>query len=112
MAAAPFLFKCHAKDGRLVRLARERYQDHILAGHPELAGDFADAPAQIKIALEEAVTIRDTYSRNKVEYIGPLVTPDGLAPAFSGKKTPRRFHVIVWKEPAHAGHVVTAWSQT
>jgi hypothetical protein len=50
-------FECKAVDDRKVIMHRDRYEDHILAEHPELLRDF-DLPAQqIQHALENAASV-------------------------------------------------------
>lgn len=100
---------CRAKDGRLVRLTKRRYDDHVLAEHPDLARDFAYPVSEIQKALECAERICPGAYGPTQEYIGPVVLPDNNH-GFGFSAKPRRMHVIVWRETGNTAHVVTAYT--
>lgn len=98
-------FEKAAKDGRLIRLMKDRYDDHVLKEHPDLLRDFEYPASEILKALETADEIRPGASSQTQVYVGPVIYPSkGLY------KGPRRMHVVVWREKANRGHVVTAFT--
>jgi hypothetical protein len=50
-------FNCRTVDARDVTLYRDRYDNHILQEHPELARDYDDPASQIEHALLNAVKV-------------------------------------------------------
>lgn len=110
--AAPFVFKCTAKDGRTVRLERDRYDGHVLSDHPDLGVDYLSPANEIQRALEQADKIQPGNTGQRLHYVGPPATPNSLSATFGSPRKARRFHVIVQIEPANCGHVVTAYSTT
>jgi hypothetical protein len=98
---------CKAKDGRVIRLTKKRYDEHIIDEHPDLVRDFSYPVSQIENALQNAETIQT--EKRTIKYIGPVVKPDKHH-GFSFTSKQRRMHVVVFPEGKESGHVVTAFS--
>ncbi|HWW87262.1 MAG TPA: hypothetical protein VNZ26_26875, partial [Vicinamibacterales bacterium] len=103
---------CRAKDGRIVRLAKKRHDDHILDEHPDLARDFAYPASEIQKALESAEDVSPGSRPNTMMYLGPPVMPNGIASGgqFGHSREMRRFRVVVQTEEGNTGFVTTAYA--
>ena len=105
-APAKICFERPAKDGRVIRLMKDRYDDHVLDEHPDLLRDFDYPASEIAKALETADQIKPGEWGNTQVYIGPVIYP--TKGPFT--KQARRMHVVVWREANNRGHVITGFS--
>lgn len=60
------IFTCKTADGSEVTLYRDRYDNHILPEHPELARDYDDPPSQIEHALMNPAKVTHGKGRAKI----------------------------------------------
>ncbi len=98
------IFTCKAADGREITLYRDRYDNHILREHPELARDYDDPASQIEHALMNAAKVTPGRGKAKI-YIGPPVQANPPAGA-------QQMYVVIQPENLGTGWwVVTAYAE-
>jgi hypothetical protein len=104
LVARQTCFVCTTSDGRTVTLYKDRYDDHILAEHPELKRDFGFPAQNIEHALMNAEHCWPGRGKARI-YIGPAVQANPPAGA-------QRIHVVTVPEAVGNGWwVITAYGE-